>query len=1439
MTRRQEAETGLIARLAAALAMAALIWMGYEVWTLRDLGRALERPPATRGGLSLQLAPTTAAAAEIRSAWRCEPPSEGCTDVTDVARATLVRDTRLIASYTVALVLVVLWAAWTTHTSRRLTAGVLLLIVFGAICDLAENWFLAIPLGSADALPFARIAALGPAWWRAYASTPVPDGQFAHAVTLARVAAMSKFVFLLLAAVGAIAFAGGAVRLLLLRLRGQSGVDVVPTPELLRLPQDSLELGAFRTLITRENDGIFTAPASRAADVPVLADNVAADEPRVLFRAADVIGLALSGGGIRSATFNLGLLEGLHRLNLLPLFDYVSTVSGGGYIGSFWSEWLARQKSKGDPIPPDRLFPSHRDAGSGPQDRVDTAQERHLREFSGFLAPRWGIFEVEMWTALVALVSGLLPALATGLAVIGVVLVGWLSLTFSLAYRTPWAPVPFIVGITLGTLYLFERMWHEVKTASAGHMRGGAEQAGRLQRGISRYRLVGVTALLLIAALQVVVPSAYRMASPFALPVMVQGHWQEAPGSGAFDQWWSVAGIRARTGDWVFSPHLFDFAMVWVAAAVLMVAARLLYALWPYIAARESLAAYDRVLMRIMGLALMWSGLALLWHLAVNIQSLTRTIVAAAVSGGIFAALRNWIGVALRRPSEPGILDRLKPYLPQLLAYLTIVLAAAAVGRLLIDFGGTDWVRWYIATAVMFALILVTLFINPSEYGLHAFYRERISRAYAGACNIAEGQGASQNRSTEPMSGDDRRLAMLVGRPLHLVCCAANDLSGDPVETLSRGSRSAVLSKHGFSLGRHWAPVDNLRLGSTVTASAAAFNSNMGRISMEVGPAVSFLMTALNLRLGLWIRHPAAAREGPRRWPGLMLYREMLGLTSASGPVSGQGEVPRLMRDIHLSDGGHFENLALYELVRRHCRYILMSDCGADPTVAFDDLGNALRRVREDFGVDITLDVEPLRPGAGGWSRQHIAAGTIHYSPTDRGILLYVKPALTGDEPPDVLQYKTRNTAFPHESTGDQFYDEAQWEAYRRLGLHAAESIFQFVPPAGEPASGAGAVSKRKRATERPLTADWVFAEATHAWVTTPEGLVDRILEMTKRFGDLEAELQQRLPSRGILSEVFPEIAALPEDMRVAAVAHDAKEPPREPDGGPDRRLAAVGFASEAETNIASDLSCLLRVTQLMEDVWMSCRLDEWWGHPLNLGWVNLFARWATAPSFRFWWPLLGPMFSPGFRKFLDERFPTPPAAGGAGNEFFSVAIPQRGHVAPLAEDAPEGLAEIWWKRRSAQPRRLTGKVRYQNLLDLRRKDGGTVAMQVGIVALTVREAHVGWTSDDFFVPPSLWGAGIGWYFLDNLLNELSARHTDCYVVVKAPPIDAQHQVALDDRRSFIEQYRKIGFREQLPGAPDPNQALDQELTAALGFEPGADTLLVLDLEQWARRRGR
>jgi hypothetical protein len=156
---------------------------------------------------------------------------------------------------------------------------------------------------------------------------------------------------------------------------------------------------------------------------------------------------------------------------------------------------------------------------------------------------------------------------------------------------------------------------------------------------------------------------------------------------------------------------------------------------------------------------------------------------------------------------------------------------------------------------------------------------------------------------------------------------------------------------------------------------------------------------------------------------------------------------------VYLSDGGHFENLALYEMVRRRCRYIILSDAGEDAEFKFDDLGNALRKIRIDLGVPIEFKEFSICPSiapdalfvprdsAGHGSPKYYAIGMIRYSAIDGGdpkevdgTLLYIKPAMHGDEPPDVRNYAKANVPFPHETTGDQMYSESQFESYRALG---------------------------------------------------------------------------------------------------------------------------------------------------------------------------------------------------------------------------------------------------------------------------------------------------------------------------------------------------------------------------------------------------------------------
>lgn len=304
-------------------------------------------------------------------------------------------------------------------------------------------------------------------------------------------------------------------------------------------------------------------------------------------------------------------------------------------------------------------------------------------------------------------------------------------------------------------------------------------------------------------------------------------------------------------------------------------------------------------------------------------------------------------------------------------------------------------------------------------------------------------------------------------RPLHVVNTALNMTVSDDLGRQERQARSFTITPQhcgsaeatvdepvpedkrlGFRRSRLYGGRDGVSLGTAVAVSGAAVNSSMGYHSSR---AVSFLMTMFNVRLGAWLGNPgknggegeagAFRRPGPR-WALLPVLREAaLGVGMKS-------------KYVHLSDGGHFENLGLYEMVRRRCKTIVVCDAGCDRKFKFEDLSNAIRRARADLGVQIELkDVAQLRPAekpdASGltYSSFHFTWGKVRYPDNKTADLLYIKPTLRGDVPQDVLNYAANNDGFPHQSTGDQFFSETQFESYRALGEHIGSGLASLEPP--------------------------------------------------------------------------------------------------------------------------------------------------------------------------------------------------------------------------------------------------------------------------------------------------------------------------------------------------------------------------------------------------------
>ena len=218
-----------------------------------------------------------------------------------------------------------------------------------------------------------------------------------------------------------------------------------------------------------------------------------------------------------------------------------------------------------------------------------------------------------------------------------------------------------------------------------------------------------------------------------------------------------------------------------------------------------------------------------------------------------------------------------------------------------------------------------------------------------------------------------------------------------------------------------------------MAVSGAAISPNMGYHSK---PSVAFLLSLFNVRLGWWLRNPAyrgATERSSPRFGLLYLFRELGGYTNARSPY------------VNLSDGGHFENTGLYELVRRRCRYIIICDAEQDSKFSFGGIGGAIRKCRTDFGVEIDLNPRSIELTEGKLSKAHCAVGTVTYpeNPRKKGYILYLKSSITGDEPTDILEYVKRCPDFPHQTTANQFFTESQFESYRALGYHVMDSALQ------------------------------------------------------------------------------------------------------------------------------------------------------------------------------------------------------------------------------------------------------------------------------------------------------------------------------------------------------------------------------------------------------------
>ncbi|MGH9326202.1 MAG: hypothetical protein ACRD2B_05875 [Terriglobia bacterium] len=878
-----------------------------------------------------------------------------------------------------------------------------------------------------------------------------------------------------------------------------------------------------------------------------------ADVPlKKIIHALEGSALCLSGGGIRSAGFCLGVLEGLARFSrrtganaanaLLDNLDYLSTVSGGGYIGSWLMAWVSRVDDAGrrnpsagaigpaaNPELPSvhnqaqkrNRFTNAVDALAGnadvPSGDPEPQPVRHLRDYTSFLAPKLGL-TLDSFT-LAAIVGRnlfvtwvmLLPVFA---ALLALPLFSY-DLVSSLAnWGFPIAPVLLIAGeISLLACAMF-----------AGVCRPLGDEADRVPPELRKDHL---TLALLAAGIFLISESwlveelksewqyRFELASKpgviviaFALisfTVVARSIWRrycDDPEASSTTKKYSVwrrlgqlamfvvatAAVAGATVGllWLSAYWLRrlgdahgrgDYRLVLILAApavgaILMFGSSLLSGLLGDYEQEEAREWWARAGGFIFMLVAGWVAA----HGAVLYapSGWARGLSFAGAPLGVLTSLLGWsqataAGTGTAKTGQLGALGKF------LLKHNLLVPLASAAALAFIFLGLARLEQWLVhwsipreiaprellttgAVIAVCALVacLANWAIDINTFSLHGMYRMRLARAFLGASNLERRPDPFTHFDPEDSRLHEKDLPYERGVPLHVINTTLNLVATKNLAWRQRKAEPFSFSplhcgswRRGYASTKIYAGQQGVTLATAMAISGAAFNPNMGYHS---SPLVTLLMTIFNARLGWWVPNPGRAGTDGNLTPA---GRRFLGQNSPSfGLWPLMREALGLTNDddcwVELTDGGHFENLGLYEMVMRRCRTIIVVDATADPECHFEDLGNALRKIEIDLGIPISFS-EGMRMTKGQQpANRYCAVGTIVYSSVDKapdgwkapnGTLVYIKAGLNGTEPPDIQAYSFSHPSFPHESTANQFFNESQFESYRHLGSHAIEQI--------------------------------------------------------------------------------------------------------------------------------------------------------------------------------------------------------------------------------------------------------------------------------------------------------------------------------------------------------------------------------------------------------------
>ncbi|WFU71747.1 patatin-like phospholipase family protein [Bradyrhizobium sp. CB2312] len=871
----------------------------------------------------------------------------------------------------------------------------------------------------------------------------------------------------------------------------------------------------------------------------------------------DVTGLALSGGGIRSSALCLGVLQALNHHNLFRRIDYLSTVSGGGYIGTSLSATMT--------VTQRFVFGERPSGGTATANEIsDTASVGHIRNYSNYLIPA-GVRDFLTGIAivvrgLIANIGIILPIILMlaavtiwstptrtcltvanlfgvsfadsktcelhdfsfvnqhGFTMIGVIAAAILLACSALAYlgsRSERGSGPAIVCIYAAGIFLVvgaacdvARMlqvknfaltlataiivvvlfflWAIVRSFAGPDKR---------QEFRSHLPTVAATFLVLLAAI------AFFEFQPFMLRQMfdvADSHVIGGPVGGVAVTWiQSLAAVAAPIGVFVtaFRQQFLELlkgnsvssqwgsmllavvakAALWIAGLALPLIIWVAYLNLSYwgisndifrdcSAQTEQRDCIAKAKLNASLPGALAGKVQLDRNAAIELVEPSAAPVTEARISMDSDRLATWHAPAWLHPAAQWVAHRVQPFFPDLFqgsgsdaAYsftLPVIVLYALTGLL---------------------LFLVSWLLTPNANSLHRLYRDRLSKAFLfdptrpAESDIARAEASlDQGRDFKALdrmklsdlyavadgSADGQQAGSRLLAPYHLINTALNIQGSDFANRRGRNADFFVFSPRnvGSEATGYAATLaveraeQSLDLATAMAISGAAASSNMGSNSIR---ALTPTLALLNVRLGYWLRNPRYVNARSfRRFSPLYFWSEI------------SGRLYENSDGVYLTDGGHIENLGVYELLRRRCRVIIAVDAEADTPMNFASLMTLQRYARIDLGVRIDLPWAPIRDRTRALmacsaqtaatphrhddeeiDHVHVAIGTIDYGAGDTGYLVYLKSSLTGDENDYIRDYARRHATFPHETTGDQFFSEEQFEVYRALGFHMAHGF--------------------------------------------------------------------------------------------------------------------------------------------------------------------------------------------------------------------------------------------------------------------------------------------------------------------------------------------------------------------------------------------------------------